>query len=273
MTKGDFRNFFLIGSLLNASSLNGQPLLKTSGTDAHSIISSQLFVQASESSTAKDSVVPSPRNAPLREIGPGIFQLGDITIDKHQRTVSFPAVLNLRQGAMEYLLVSSWGKVHESILRTETEPYRIHLAMLLLGAKGAGTNDEETIEVPGPFLSHPANVRVPGDHISIEIRWKTSAKEIRRRAEELVYNVQKKSRLGRGNWIYNGSFMEETTFLAQREGSIISLVTDPEALINSNGVGHDNDTIWIANTNRLPSANVPLQVLIKLSKPSQKRQR
>src|SRR3954467_6550095 len=122
MTKGDYGVSFLMGALLSASSLNAQPSPKTSGTDAPSIISSQLFAQASESSPTKDSLVDSSRNAPLREIGPGIFQLGDIRIDKHKRTVSFPAVLNLRQGAMEYLMVSSWGKVHESILRTETEP-------------------------------------------------------------------------------------------------------------------------------------------------------
>jgi len=251
---------FLVAALLSGSSLSAQPSAKTSGTEN------------SESSPVKELGVDSAR-APLREIAPGIFQLGDIRIDKHQSTVSFPAVLNLRQGAMEYLMVSSWGKVHESILRTETEPYRIHVAMLLLGAKGAGTNEEEMIEVQGPFLSHPANVRVPGDNITIEITWKTNGKQTRRRAEELVYNVQRKSKLGRGNWVYNGSFMEETTFLAQREGSVISLVTDPEALINSNGPGHDNDTIWIANTNRLPSANVALEVFIKLSKPNQKRKR
>ena len=33
---------------------------------------------------------------------------------------------------MEYFLVASWGKTHESILKTDTEPFRIHLAMLLL---------------------------------------------------------------------------------------------------------------------------------------------
>ena len=65
--------------------------------------------------------------------------------------------------------------------------------------------------------------------------------------------------------------MDENTFLAQREGSAISLVTDPEALINYTGPGHDNDSVWIANTNRLPPPDVPLEVVIKLAKTKQKR--
>jgi hypothetical protein len=172
---------------------------------------------------------------------------------------------------MEYFLVSTWGKVHESILRTESQPYRMHVGMLLLGAKGAGTNDEQRIEAPAPFVSHPSEMRVPGDRITIEIRWRIKGKEIRRRAEELIYNIQKKSTLARGNWVYNGSFLDENTFLAQREGSAISLVTDPEALINYTGPGHDNDSVWIANTNRLPPSNVPLEVVIKLAKVKEKR--
>src|SRR5437868_4254023 len=81
---------------------------------------------------------PSPNTAkdpPFKEVQPGIFELGSVKINRRERTVSFPAVVNLKAGAMEYFVVSTWGKVHESILRTETEPYHIHAAMLLLGAK------------------------------------------------------------------------------------------------------------------------------------------
>jgi hypothetical protein len=209
---------------------------------------------------------PGAARYDVKEIEHGIFQIGDVRIDKRSRTVSFPAAVNLRQGAMEYLLVTSWGKVHESILRIDTEPYRIHIAMLLLGAKGAGTNDEELIPPPAPYVSHPSNIQIPGDKISIDIRWNSNGKTITRRAEELVYNSQKKSRLQRGKWVYNGSFMDEKTFVAQREGSVISLITDPEALINNIGPGHDNDSIWIANAKLLPPSDVPLVVVIRLVK-------
>jgi len=202
--------------------------------------------------------------AELKEVQPGIFQFGDIKINKRQRTVRFPAVINLRRGPMEYFLVNSWGKVHESILRTDTEPYRIHVAMLLLGVKGAGTN-EDTIDVSGGIISHPSSVRPPGDSVTLEVEWLSKGKLTRKHAGELILNHKSQSPLRKGDWVYNGSFMAGTSFLAQREGSIVSLVTDPEALINNAAPGHDDDTIWTPNPNSLPSATDSVEVIIKLT--------
>ena len=112
-------------------------------------------------------------NMPIREISPGIFALGEVRIDKEQRAVSFPARLNLDEGPMEYFLVTSWGKTHESILKTDTEPFRIHLAMLLLDTNAAGANSA-TNGPPagiGGFVSRPSKERLPGEPVSIELRW------------------------------------------------------------------------------------------------------
>jgi len=212
------------------------------------------------------ALAESSKEPLFKEIRPGIFQFGDVKINRRQRTVSFSVGVNLTNGAMEYFLVSAWGKVHESIFRTDAQPYRIHAAMLLLGAEGMGTNAEDTLAVPSLIVSHPSSVRLPGDPVTLEIRWKLDRKEIRKRAEELVYNTKTKSILRKGNWVYNGSFLEDGSFLAQREGSIVSLVTDPEALINNTGPGHDDDTIWTPNTKSLPPADVPVEFIIKLAK-------
>jgi hypothetical protein len=69
-----------------------------------------------------------------------------------------------------------------------------------------------------------------------------------------------------GDWVYTGSRVIEGLFLAEIDGSVVSLVTDGEALINNEGSGHDNDIIWLANTNSLPPTNTPVTVSIKLSK-------
>jgi len=42
------------------------------------------------------------------------------------------------------------------------------------------------------------------------------------------------------------------------------LITDATALVNNTGRGHDNDKIWVANTNRLPPRNTPVEVTFKL---------
>ncbi|MGA3181980.1 MAG: YdjY domain-containing protein [Verrucomicrobiota bacterium] len=203
-------------------------------------------------------------NSPVQMLAPDIFQVGKVTLDKKQRAVSFPAWLNKDQGLMEYFLVTTYGKTHESILKTEAQPYHIHLAMLLLGATGAEPDFTNGIPPPPGFIVNPSKQVLPGDKITLEVRWTEDGKEIRRPASELISNEQTHSTADPAHWLYNGSEIADGRFYAQIDGSLISLVTDPVALVNYTGAGHDNDQIWVPNTNKLPSAATPLQVIIKL---------
>src|SRR5688500_14160955 len=82
-----------------------------------------------------------PTNQPtIKQIAPGRFQVGRVTLDKPSRSVTFPAIINMTEAIVEYVVVTREGKVHESLLRTDVPPKDIHVAMLLLDAKGAGTN-------------------------------------------------------------------------------------------------------------------------------------
>jgi hypothetical protein len=193
-------------------------------------------------------------NAPLKAVAPGVFELGKVRLNKTEGSVSFPAVINLSPGLIEYLVVTENGKIHESLLRTEVEPFHIHTAMLLIGAKGAGTN---------MFPEKPTGA-LPGDKINLEVSWKIEGKKHNRRGEELVYNGQTKSTMSQGHWIYNGSRIFEGTFIAQQDGSIVSLIEDPDALINNPRPGRESDEIWEVNTNGLPALNSPVEVKLTL---------
>ncbi|MGA2176968.1 MAG: YdjY domain-containing protein [Verrucomicrobiota bacterium] len=205
-------------------------------------------------------------NASLRMVEPGIFDVGKVRLDQGRRHISFPAVLNQDHGPMEYFLVTTYGKTHESILKTEAEPYHIHLAMLLLGAQPAGNGafpGSPSNGVPGPIV-HPSSETIPGSKVALGVHWRQDGAAVNRTAEELVFNTNTQSALGHGFWVYNGSIINRNRFLAQMDGSIVSLVTDPVALVNNIAQGHDNDLIWTANTNNLPPANVPVEVTITL---------
>jgi hypothetical protein len=193
-------------------------------------------------------------NPPLRLIAPGVFELGKVRFDKNQKTLRFPAVVNQTEAMIEYLIVTTFGKTHESLLRTDVEPYHLQLALLLLGAKGAGANafpEDETRPLPG-------------DAISIEISWKSGRREKRMPAEDFVYNLQTKSKMSRGQWIYNGSQVVDGTFVAQQDGSIVSVMVDPCALINNPRPGRENDKIWRVRPKGLPPLNSPVEVIIRL---------
>ena len=214
-----------------------------------------LAAGAQERRTAGPPLPPA-----LKQIAPGLFEIGAVRLDQERHAVRFPATVNMKDGAIEYLLVTKNGKTHESLLRTDAEPQHIHLAMLLLGAKGAGTN---------AFLEDLTKP-LPGDRVSLEIQCLTDGKEKRFRAEDLVFNTQTQAVMTRGGWVYNGSRLVEGTFLAQRDGSIVSLMTDEDALINNPRLGRENDKIWQPNAGRLPPVNTPVEVILTLEAPAGK---
>jgi hypothetical protein len=195
------------------------------------------------------SAVPSASDLPLKEIEPGVFALGEIRLDKNNGSIQFPAAVNMRDGMVEYWLVGAGGKLHESVLRTEIEPYQIHLAMLLLGAK--------TAQYPDLFS---------GDNIEIKVAWKADDKEVQHPAEELVTNLETSKPMTAGHWGYTGSRMVEGFFIAQRDRSIVSIIEDFDALVNNPRPGRENDEIWEANPKIVPAVGRPVVVTFQLLK-------
>ena len=45
---------------------------------------------------------------------------------------------------------------------------------------------------------------------------------------------------------------------------MISLITDPDAIINNQGSGHENDEIWGMNTKLIPPVSHPVTVTIRV---------
>lgn len=155
---------------------------------------------------------------------------------------------------MEYIVVHKTGKTHESILRTETQPRDIQVAALLLGTQLVMTN----------FFGPDGKGSPPGDKVSISVSWTNNGANIKRPAEDLVMNKETKKSLPRGEWIYNGSNFSEGSFTAQRDGSIISIHIDPDALINNPRPGRENDDLYVPFAQRLPAIGKPVEITIRL---------
>ena len=69
----------------------------------------------------------------------------------------------------------------------------------------------------------------------------------------MVLNKETKTSRPRGQWIYNGSNFSEGSFTAGRDGSIVSIHIDPDALINNPWPGRENDDLYKSNTDKLPT--------------------
>lgn len=196
-------------------------------------------------------------NASVQRLGEGIFQIGAVRLDKKQQSISFPASVNMHEGVIEYVLVNSSGKLHESLFKTDAEPYHIHTAMLLLGANGG---------VVKTVTPEKKQSEVAGDSLLVFASWQQNGLEKKLPIEDLVSNLATKTNASRGVWLYNGSRLIDGTFLAQRDGSIVSTIADPDALVNNPRPGRDNDDNWQVNPTNAPPLNTPVRITFQLQK-------
>ncbi|MEQ1858941.1 MAG: YdjY domain-containing protein [Chthoniobacteraceae bacterium] len=206
----------------------------------------------------------------MKEIGPGVFQLGALRLDKNARSVSFSGRLNQAKDFVEYVLVTPMGPTHESLLTSEIQPSDLHFAMLLLGAKGAG------LLAPQPGDAPPAQIdadylrkapRLKGDNVTFSVKWKDKAGvEQTAPVEDWLMNEKTRRAAPRGPWIYSGSmFGQDGGFLAQQQGLFASVITNPGALINNPRRGNDDDKAWAVNEKAVPPVDTPVEIIITLS--------
>jgi hypothetical protein len=194
-----------------------------------------------------------PTNGPpVKQLGPGLFQIGAVRLNKAEKSASFPGMINLTNVLLEYAVVHSSGKVHESLIRTEVDPYHVHLAMLLLGVNERASQAAQDLR--------PASRQ--GEPVSIWVSWQAGAKKVR--LEDWIFNRETGKPMARGPWTYNGSSVEDGTFLAQANGSVVAIIEDAGALINNPRPGSENDEIWFPVEKGIPGLDTPVEVTIKL---------
>jgi hypothetical protein len=68
--------------------------------------------------------------------------------------------------------------------------------------------------------------------------------------------------LKRGPWVFTGSRFREDGFAAELDGSIVSLITDGDSLINNPRPGREDDDNWLIRTNGLPPLSTAVSVII-----------
>ena len=203
----------------------------------------------------------------IREVSPGVFQVGGVKLEKEARRVTFPAKLNMTNGPLEYLLVTSMGKTHESVLVTDIEPQHLQVAMLLLGAKGMQAAALTNAPAGGPIAQSPAaegNPPLPGEAVLIEVAWTQGGRQQRRRVEELVFNKRDKKPMSKGEFTFTGSRVWQGKFIAQTEGSMIALITDLDAVFNNPRPHRDADDTWVVLERDVPPQDTRVEMSITL---------
>lgn len=217
---------------------------------------------------------------PPKEVAPGVFEIGAVRLDKNVGSVVFPAKVNMDDGLVEYLMVTPQGSVHESVLVSEVQPQEVHMAMLLLGAKGmAPPKDGKAPErIDAAYLAKAPNLT--GDTILLSAKWKDKdgtehTSPLERWLIRKIFTPKKPTKTVTaedGPWLYTGSYFYENRFVAQMDGTFAALVTFPNALINNPRTGSNDDHVWFVKKEAVPPVGTPVEFTIKLqpAKPADK---
>jgi len=234
------------------------------------LLAGMVFALAARAGDAPPAKPVKPAELPkpvIREVSPGIFEVGKVMLDQKALTVTIPGKLNMERGLLEYLLVNPTGSAHESLLVTDVKASDIHFAMLLLGAKGGAiTAEPPPAQLDAAFFR--AAPKITGDTVFISVKWKEKDVEKTVPVEDWLYSEGTKKAIEHGPWVYNGSMVYEGRFLAQAEGNLVAIVTSPTALINNPRKGNDNDQMWNANEKDTPKVNTPVEIIFKLVLPA-----
>ena len=213
-----------------------------------------------------------PEFQPPKEIAPGIFEVGAVRLDRNTGTVTFPAKVNMTDGLLEYLLVSPQGPVHESLFVSDVAPQEVHMAMLLLGAKGMAKQSlgKEPPRIDAEYLAHAP--KLTGDRIFLSVKWtdKAGAEHVTPPERWIVHKLFTPRKPTQtfpaedGPWLYTGSYFYENRFIAQVEGAFAAMVTYPGALSNNPRKGSDDDQVWFVKKEAVPPVGTPVEFTIKL---------
>lgn len=171
--------------------------------------------------------------------------VGLVTVDPQRRQISFPAKVNQRTGLVEYAVVTSKGKVHESVFVTEAAATHIHMAALLLKLVAAESQAEPV-------------------KLAVEVEWQLDGSARRGSLDRFIVHTKDYgagragSMLQREAWHYAGSVLNDGVLVAETEGSVIALITDDAALIQNPRAGRVDDELHAPNSDLLLEQGCPV---------------
>ncbi|HHN46315.1 MAG TPA: hypothetical protein ENN09_02635, partial [Planctomycetes bacterium] len=156
---------------------------------------------------------------------------------------------------LEWAVVLYRGKEYESVVAVEADASMIQFALFALGY------------TPGGNVDVQGDPRTPlGDRLVIEVEWEREGKTVRRRIEDLVWNLELEQPMKRTHFVFTGSRMQvdpetnSVVFLADVERLVAALYRDPAAILNNPLETGVDDIYYIANRRTLPPKGTPVTV-------------
>lgn len=222
----------------------------------------------------------------IKQLSDHEFQIGKIKLDQKKREISFGAGVNMTEGLLEYLLVTTKSnKVHETLFLSDISPLNLNIAFKLLGI----TESEELFEIVDddyrptgrfpqvdPKVSAAAKVDItvewgegdekksfPVNELIQHIEWPENNTQQVQPQDELELDDIKLTVMEKGPWLSTGSYMHEGKYKAEVAGIMIAIYTAQPAIVNFPGKDRLSGDVWIPNKEVLPAKETIVKIIIK----------
>lgn len=217
----------------------------------------------------------APVEPAVKKLDDGRLQIGDVIFNPKTREIRFPTKVNMAGGELlEFALVHANGKVHESLLLTETSAMDINLAFKLLRYP-ASSEFYAIIEPDGTmsnqFPEVPEDVKKAA-RIDISVEWQDAGKTRTARLNEWIAHGTTGDAMPADPWVYGGSGIHDGKFVADVTGDYIAIFLSNAALINFSGKDNNSDEVWTPFPKRVPPEGTNVTVIITPhQKPAEKK--
>lgn len=207
----------------------------------------------------------------VKQVSPGVYDLNGIQITAATRELRIPCDILHQKLPIEYALCHETGeKVHETILETKVKPIQIQLALLLANYQPGtlGILDKLDPKEERPYKAKDTEPKTPGaNRLAIHVEWKDGDKTKKVPLSDFIQDIDKrKTPDDLDTWIFNGSLIDASGFVAEQTGSIISTYVDRTAIINSAAKGNHRDDLWISMPANIPAEETKVTLIITPAK-------
>ena len=201
--------------------------------------------------SARDGrVAPTSAAPPCKRLDNGDLILGEIRLHRRERELSFPAAINQLAGALEVLISTPSGRLHEALLRTTAKPLHLQTMLYLLGMRN------------GRRLGGPDGRQ--GDIVDIDIEWKRETGEVvREPVEAWILDQRTGKKAERYGWVFVGSAVSDGVFLADATGNVAVTYSVSDTVLDIPDRAGEDDTLFVANTSkREPGLDASVRVIV-----------
>ncbi len=195
--------------------------------------------------------------------GSGVVHLGDLVVDRSERSVSVRGVVAIREGWLEQAVCTRGTRDHESLVVVDARPSAIHAALLLVAAV-PGAPGRWSVRSDGRLDLAPPH----GTVIDVRVSWRDGAGAAR--SAPISDWIRASSPSAAPTFVFAGSApltRGPIPYAADASGSVVGLVTFGDELIANSVVVPDQAEVtepsMQACTEAMPTEGTPVTVIFR----------